>query len=161
MKKLAGWTAAVVLASAGSLAAHHSLAQYDTNTAVRVKGTIVRFERVNPHTILFIDERTPDGEIERWAVEGPAPNQLGRRGFGLDFFRPGDVIEACGYVVKEGVSSRRTLPIETVSSTPKSVSGRIMDGELIVMPDGRKYVWSDYGHHRCFDGDSRDDLIGR
>ena len=60
-KTLSGWTAAVVmLASAGSLAAHHSLSQFDTTTAVTVKGTIVLFERINPHSILFLDQKGAD-----------------------------------------------------------------------------------------------------
>jgi hypothetical protein len=65
-KRMAGWTAAVVvLASAGSLVAHHSLSQFDTTKAVRVKGAIFRFERVNPHSILFVDQKGEDGQIQR------------------------------------------------------------------------------------------------
>ena len=56
--KVAGWTAAVLLlASVGSLLAHHSLALMDTTTAVKVKGVVVRFEHVNPHSILFLDQK--------------------------------------------------------------------------------------------------------
>ena len=151
MKKMvAGWTAAVVLlASAGSLVAHHGLSQYDTTTAVRVKGTIVLFERVNPHSILFVDQKREDGQIQRWAVEGPGILQLDRMGLGKVALKAGDVVEACGYVVtKEGVKLRRPISIEF-----NSVSGRIMDGELLAMADGQKRVWSDYGHHKCLGPD--------
>src|SRR5438477_5689493 len=76
-----GWIAAVVvLASAGSLVAHHSLSQFDTTTAVWVKGAIVRVELVNPHSILFVDQKAKDGQIQRWAVEGPGVIQLSRMG---------------------------------------------------------------------------------
>ena len=51
-KAIATRTAAIaVVASVGSLAARHSLAQFDTTTSVRVKGAVVLFERVNPHSI--------------------------------------------------------------------------------------------------------------
>ena len=153
---------AAVLASAGSLIAHHSLARYDTTKAVRVKGVVVRFERMNPHTVLFVDEEGEDGQIQRWAVEGPAPVLLERRGVNKDALKAGDFIEACGYVLKnEGAGNVRTVNTEPLSeslkaTTPKTMSGRVMDGELLVMPNGQKQVWSDYGNHKCFGSDYRD-----
>jgi lysyl-tRNA synthetase class II len=153
---------AAVLASAGSLVAHHSLAQFDTTKAVRVKGTLVRFERMNPHSILFVDQKGEDGQIQRWAVEGPSHVQLGRRGFDIEVLKAGDIIEACGYILKNEVAgSQLTVKTEPLSeslkaTTPKTMSGRLMDGELLVMPNGQKQVWSDYGHHKCFAPDYQD-----
>ena len=148
-----------MLASASSLAAHHSLSQFDTTRGVTVKGTVVLFDRVNPHSFIFLDEIRADGEVHRWAIEGPAITQFARRGIDKDALKPGDVIEACGYVTKDGAQSRRTL--ESISSslkdkTPKSVSGQILTGELLVMPDGQKRIWQDYGHHKCLTPDYKD-----
>ena len=42
----------VALVSAGSVLAHHSLANFDTTKAIRVKGTVVRFHKINPHSKL-------------------------------------------------------------------------------------------------------------
>ena len=95
-KIIARWAAALVLASASSLVAHHALTQFDTTTGVTVKGTVVRFERVNPHSFLFIDEKGKDGEVHRWTIEGPNLNQLTRMGIEKDALKAGDVIEACG-----------------------------------------------------------------
>lgn len=162
MKKImAGWAAAVLLASASSLVAHHSLTQFDTTTGVTVKGTVVRFERVNPHSFIFIDEEGKDGEMYRWAIEGPTVNLLTRMGIEKDTLKAGDVIEACGYLMKEGVQFQRTVATETVSSSLKdkaanSVSRRLLTAELLVMPDGRKQTWSDYGHHKCLGPDYKD-----
>jgi Family of unknown function (DUF6152) len=147
-------TALALLASAGSLAAHHALSQFDTTTAVRVKGAIVRVELINPHSILFVDQRGEAAQIQRWAVEGPGILQLKRMGFDKDTFKVGDVIEACGYVLKDGDKSQRTVVTEPISlslkpTTPKSVSGRPLDAEMLVMPDGQKRAWSDYGFHKC------------
>jgi len=156
-KMMSAWTAIIVLlASAGLLVGHHSLVQFDTTTAVRVKGSIVWIERVNPHSILFVDQKSADGQIHRWAVEGPSPVQLKRRGFDLETLKVGDVIEACGYATKEGVEPKRTVFTEPVSLSLKSMSGRRLDGELLVMSDGRKEVWSDYGHHKCLGPDYND-----
>jgi hypothetical protein len=148
-KPMATWTAAIaMLAWTGHLAAHHSLAQFDTTTPVRVKGTIARFERVNPHSIIFLDETTEDGQIRRWAVDGPGPNVLTRMGVDTDFLKPGVVIEVCGFALKAGIPSQRTLPkpadASLNSSTP-DMTGRVMSGHLLVMSDGKRRFWSDYG----------------
>jgi hypothetical protein len=68
MKKLITLSLAIlVCASPGSLLAHHSLANFDTARAVRVKGTIVEFRRINPHSYIFLDQRGEDGQTRRWA----------------------------------------------------------------------------------------------
>jgi len=160
-KMMAAGAAAVILASAGSLLAHHSLTKFDTTTGVTVKGTVVLFERVNPHSFIFIDEKGKNGEMHRWAIEGPSVIQLTRMGIERDYLKVGDVIEACGYVLKEGVESQRTVSTEPLSlslkdTTPKSVSGQVLTAELLVMSDGKKRTWSDYGHHRCLGPDHQD-----
>lgn len=162
-KMIATWTAAIaVLASAGSLAAHHSLANFDTSTPIRVKGTVVAFERVNPHSIIFLDQKTEDGQVQRWAVDGPAPIALDRRRVEKEILKVGDVIEVCGFATKEGFPSRRTLPGPT-NSSPKStpsLSGRIMNGHVVTMPDGKKQFWSDYGFlDTCLGPGDRDSLL--
>jgi hypothetical protein len=159
---MAAWTAAaLVLASAGSLVAHHSLSQFDTTRAVRVKGTIVRFEQVNPHSVIFVDQKGEDGQIQRWAVDGPSLIQLNRMGFDKETLKVGAVIEACGYIMKEGLESQRTVNTEPLSlglkaTTPKSMTGRRLNAELLVMPDGQQRIWSDYGQHKCLSPDYHD-----
>jgi hypothetical protein len=128
-KVLRAWTAIAALAWPGVLFAHHSLVQFDTAAPVLVKGTVVRFDRVNPHSRILVDQVGEDGHRQRWAVDGPAPNALARMGIGEDFLKPGDVIEVCGFVTKE----------QSVWST------RPISGHLLVMPDGRRRFWSDYG----------------
>jgi hypothetical protein len=160
-KIMAGSAVAMMLASAGSVVAHHSLTKFDTTTGVTVKGTVFLFERVNPHSFIFLDEKGQDGEMHRWAIEGPSVNQLTRMGIEKDALKVGDVIEACGYVLKESPQSQRTISTEPLSEslkdkTPKSVSGQVLTAELLVMPDGKKRTWSDYGHHRCLGPDHKD-----
>ncbi|MEP6963119.1 MAG: DUF6152 family protein, partial [Acidobacteriota bacterium] len=103
-KTTTGWlTMLVALVSAGSLLAHHSLTNYDTNKAVRVKGTVAGFHQINPHSILYLEEKGADGQNHRWAVEGPSILQLLRSGFVKDGLKAGDVVEVCGYVPKEAI----------------------------------------------------------
>ena len=80
------------LFSAGSLA-HHSLASFDVSAPLWIKGAVVRFERVNPHSLIFLDETMPDGQVRRWAVYGPSTVQLERKGLDQEFLQAGEVIE--------------------------------------------------------------------
>jgi len=130
-------TAAAVLAiscvlTATATDAHHSPFMYNTSTAVSVGGTVVRFEQVAPHSFIIVEQTTDAGRVQ-WAIEGPSPIQLERRGL-ADTVRAGDTIEACGYVLKEPpADSPRTL----------------MVAEVVVMPDGKARIWSPYGNEHC------------
>jgi hypothetical protein len=150
MKKIMaiGVTVAL-LAAAGSITAHHSLIQFDTSAPVRVKGTIVLFERISPHSRIVLEEKTENGQVQRWVVDGPAPNQLDRRGIGPDALKPGGAVEVCGFTLKPEVASGKANP-----------QGRFMNGTLLVTPDGKRRLWSDYGHlKQCLDpGETRESL---
>lgn len=145
-------TVLVALVSAGSLLAHHSLANFDTTTPVRVRGTVVQIHKINPHSFIYLDETTADGRTRRWAAEGPAIRQFSRRGVADNFLKPGDEIEVCGYTHKENV----IWQIATADRGAQSVAGRLLSVELLVMPDGRELSWEDYGSHHCFAPGYRD-----
>lgn len=143
---MTGWIAALLcLIQAASLLAHHSIANHDRN-AVRLKGAIVEIHLVNPHSIIYVEEKGPEGQIvRRWAVEGPSVVQLRRQGLD-NLLKVGDVIGVCGYVPKETTMWQITNP----DSTKASLAGRLITAELLVMPDGREQSWGDYGIHNCF-----------
>lgn len=150
---MTGWLAALVsLVPAGSLVAHHSIASFDTTTAVRVKGTIVEFHQINPHSFIFLDQKGTDGRNHRWAVEGPSILQLKRTGFPKAVLKAGDVVEVCGYVHKENV----VWQIASPDPAAKSPAGRLINAEVLVMPDGQEHSWGDYGAHKCFPAGYRD-----
>ena len=154
MKRMVtGWLAVLaLLVSGGPLLAHHSLGNFDTTKAVRVKGTIVQFHPINPHSFIYLEEKDADGQIRRWAVEGPSNIQLQRQGFANDVLKRGAVVEVCGYVPKE------TTIWQIASADPgaASLAGRLIDAEMLVMPDGREQSWGDYGVHKCFAPGYRD-----
>ena len=137
----------VTLVSAGSLLAHDSLGNYDTTKAVHVKGTVVQFHQINPHSIIYLEEKSTDGQTRRWAVEGPSLLQLSRSGFAKDVLKFGDVVEVCGYLPKE------TIMWQIASADPgvASLSGRLINAEMMIMPDGKQRSWGDYGVHKCFE----------
>jgi hypothetical protein len=86
------------------------------------------------------------GWARRWAVEGPSIAQLNRLGFAKDVLKPGDVIEVCGYVPKEATMWQ----IASADPNAASLAGRLINAEVLVMPDGKQQSWGDYGVHKCF-----------
>lgn len=99
--------------------AHHSFAaEFDPQKLLRLEGTVVKFDWVNPHSWLYIDVKKPDGTVEQWKIEGGAPSALLRRGW-----------------------NRNSLPAGTkviVHAFPARDGGLRASPRDIVFPDGRK-----------------------
>jgi hypothetical protein len=148
-----GWLAVLVaLVPAGTLLAHHSLVNFDTTKAVRVKGTILQVHQINPHSFIYLEEKGTDGQRRRWAIEGPALLQLTRSGVAKDFVKPGDVVEVCGYLPKENI----VWQIASQDPGAVNLAGRLLNAEVLVMADGREQSWGDYGVHKCFAPEYKD-----
>ena len=117
------WSILVIVGLVGFAArpvfAHHAFAaEFDANAPVKLRGTVVKMEWINPHSWITMDVNGPDGKVETWMVEGGAPSALLRRGFTKDSLPPGTVIVVEGFRAKTG---------------QKKANGRD-----ILFPDGRK-----------------------
>jgi hypothetical protein len=143
--KTAAWMVGLAaLGCVGTLFAHHSVSMIDVSTPVWIKGTVVKYEPISPHAMFELDERTADGQVQRWTIEGPFPGRLARilsfNGMqpNEDFLHTGDVIEVCGF------RPNRNQSIGNVSASP-DVSRPYIHGHVLVMPDGRMESWGPYG----------------
>ena len=95
--------AAVILLAAIPLSAHHSFAaEFDQNQVVKLKGTVMRMEWVNPHAMIHLAVSNPDGTVTEWMVEGNTPNSLLRAGVTKKALEPGTAIVVVGYRSKSG-----------------------------------------------------------
>jgi hypothetical protein len=99
---LAGAAFALTAAVVPAVAHHSFAAEFDAKKPVTLKGTVTKMEWINPHSWIHIDVKTPDGRIEKWMVEGGAPNALLRRGWNKKSLPPGTEIQVEGFQAKDG-----------------------------------------------------------
>jgi hypothetical protein len=106
--------------------AHHALAsEFDTNKPVHITGVVTKWELVNPHAWIYVDEKDANGQVAHWSFEaGGSPSVLIRRGFNKTSVPVGAEIVVDGYRAKDG-------------STRASATN-------LTFPDGRKlFIGSD------------------
>ncbi len=124
---------ALLVAAAAPVMAHHSFAaEFDAKKPVKMKGTVVKMEWINPHSWIHIDVKTPDGKVERWMIEGGAPNALLRRGWNKKSLPEGTELIVEGFQAKDG--SNRA------------------NGRDITFPDGKKLFVGSSGTGAPIDG---------
>ena len=95
--------AGIGLAGGGSIIAHHAFsAEFDGNRPVKLRGTVIKMEWINPHSWLTIEVKGPDSKIATWEIEAGAPNAMFRRGFRKDSLPPGTEVTVEGFQAKSG-----------------------------------------------------------
>jgi len=91
------------LAAAPSMSAHHAFAaEFDANKPVNLRGTVTKMDWINPHAWIHIDVKNADGTVDKWMIEGGAPNALLRRGFTKESLVAGTEILVSGFQAKNG-----------------------------------------------------------
>jgi hypothetical protein len=95
--------AAGLFANGTRPAAHHSFsAEFDADRPVKLKGSVVKMEWLNPHAWIHIDVKRSDGNVERWMIETGAPNALIRRGFNKNSLPIGTEIIVDAFQSRDG-----------------------------------------------------------
>jgi hypothetical protein len=61
-------------------------------------------------------------------------------GIGEGFLKPGDEVEVCGFPLKAEFEAQAAAAVRE-----NPLSGRAFSGHLLVMPNGKRRFWSDYG----------------
>lgn len=88
--------------SAAFALAHHGLARFDTSHIVTMKGTITRFDWINPHAYVYADITDDHGKTANWMLECGSLGMLSRFGWKADIVKKGDKVTVHGFVAKDG-----------------------------------------------------------
>ena len=99
--------ALTMLLAFGQVFAHHGSSNYDLSKPTSVKGTITKFEFINPHSAIHLEAKDDKGNAEQWLIEADSPNNLGRAGWNKDSLKPGDQVTVVGNRLKDGAKVMR------------------------------------------------------
>ncbi len=100
--RLLAAVAAVVVAAAPTLLAHHAIsAKFDEAKQVTLNGIVTDVDWKNPHVHVMINVKTGN-DVANWAIELESPIALQQSGWGRDVVQPGDVLTVQGIAARNG-----------------------------------------------------------
>jgi hypothetical protein len=83
--------------------AHHSASsEFDTQTAIQVKGVLTRMDWINPHAYMHLAVKDSTGKVENWDVEMAGLSKLRLAGMGKKQFVVGETYTVTGNPARGG-----------------------------------------------------------
>ena len=96
---------AAVLLPGTPVSTHHAFsAEFDIERPLSLKGTLMRWDMINPHSWFHLDIEDEDGTVVKWLIEGGSPNELIRNGVTKNTLEIGTELTVEGYRAKDGTT---------------------------------------------------------
>ena len=80
--------------------AHHGTAAFDMVGLTTIKGTVTKFDFMNPHVLIYIDVVGENGKAENWVAEYSSNNHLSRVGWDKNSLKVGEQVTITGHRAK-------------------------------------------------------------
>jgi hypothetical protein len=102
--------------------AHHGTAAFDMESVTTVKGTVTKFEFMNPHALIYLDVAGSKGDVEHWIAEESSNNHLSRSGWDKNTLKPGDRVTLAGHRARNGA---RVLEMQCSECSVTDPQGKV------------------------------------
>jgi hypothetical protein len=93
--------AVVIFVGGGPSFAHHAW-PVERSKEVTVTGTVTSYDWANPHVMIGLEVRSPNGTVQKWNVGGPSISRMAANGWDRTTLKPGDQITAIGFQFADG-----------------------------------------------------------
>ena len=114
----------------GQLYAHHSFAaEYDDKQVIELKGTVTRFDWLNPHVRFYVDVKDASGKVTNWDLELMSPNTLTRASWDRHALKVGDQVTVTAYKAKDGTNRANARGNVTLADGRKIFAGDAVGGD--------------------------------
>ena len=91
-----------LLCGSTPILAHHGAATFDTVGEITLKGTVTEWVWSNPHCVLKLDVKAPDGSVRSWSVATSNVADVSKRGWTRRTFSSGDEVTVTIQPAKSG-----------------------------------------------------------
>ena len=110
---LAGIVLLLGIGGTAALAHHPFDAEFDWKQPVTIKGTVMKFEWREPHSMVEIKGKDDKGTEGQWMIELGGPSELSRNGWNRNQLKVGEQVRVDGWMARDGskkVSAKSITP---------------------------------------------------
>ncbi len=94
--------AAVAVCLMAPATAHHSHGNYQMTQYTHLTGTVTQLHWINPHTWIYLEVASEDGQSAIWALESASATGLVRSGVEPDEVKVGDTVSVRCHQLRDG-----------------------------------------------------------
>jgi len=103
--------------------AHHGTAVFDMASLTTIKGTVTKFDFMNPHVLIYVGVADDRGKIENWLCEYSSNNHLSRVGWDKNSLKVGEQVTITGHRARNGA---RALELQCQECSVTNSEGKVL-----------------------------------